>query len=136
MNGQLETINLPLNPYQAANLLWFLKRAWYYIEENPLTPPNNGDWAGEIPQLLEKLMKEAGGAFLTTKANGGAGRDPFQNPTWINSTTTGGHYKWACDHVHPKKVKGELITEPITGRKKYIMTCECGAVSTNGGQLW
>lgn len=79
VSDYLKTISLKLNPYQAANLLWWLKRCWYWGPSQPKVF-NSGDWVGEIPQILEKTMREAGGLFVTYQTNGS--RDPFENPTY------------------------------------------------------
>lgn len=91
----VEKLTIELDPYQAANLLWFLKRIWYSNAlPEPVKPVNSGDWEGEIPQLLEKAMKEAGGQFLTYKANGD--RDPFTNPRWDEVAQT---YRWDDEYA-------------------------------------
>lgn len=76
-------VTITLNPYQAANLLWLLKLAWY----GQLAITFGGDWVGEIPQQLEKEMKDAGGEFVTYRTNNG--KDPINNPQYKD-----GKYVW------------------------------------------
>jgi hypothetical protein len=84
--GYEDVVLLPLNRYQASNLLWLLKRAWTggtKPEGTSFTPANSGDWCGEIPQVLERLMK-ATDLDLGTKFVQGAnsGGDPYAYPRW------------------------------------------------------
>lgn len=115
---------LPLNPYQAANLLWFMKRVWLGNGNNPIHCPNSGDWYGEIPQILENAMKDAGGDFLTQYANGGGygGRKPFANPIKLRD----GHYGWECEH--------DPVWDAISRKSG---TCpKCQSVTNDGGTTW
>lgn len=50
---QVDRISLELNGYQAGNLLALFRA----IMDNNDWKYNNGDWFGEIPQLLEEIIR-------------------------------------------------------------------------------
>lgn len=96
----MKTITIELDAYEAANLLWFLKRAWVQVDpmEQQIPCPNSGDWVGQIPTKIQAAMTAAGGEFLTQRANNNA--DPFENAEWVHGTPAG-HYEWKTPTYRP-----------------------------------
>jgi len=76
-------ISLPLNDYEAANLLSLLDAQWNEAQrpnkegvKRLLEEFNTGDWVGEIPYTLAKAMLTAGPVFL----------DCQPHPIWQENT--------------------------------------------------